>query len=47
MFEGVGATDFASMMAGKQALPWEGAEDGVLGSMDNTDARTFILNLLK
>lgn len=23
MFRGVGATDFASMMAGTKALPWE------------------------
>lgn len=47
MFKGVGATDFASMMAGTQALPWEDWDGHSLNKMDNKDAKTFILKLLK
>jgi len=48
IFDGrVSATDFAEMMGGKQALPWERTEDHPLNRMDDIDARTFIENLLK
>ena len=45
--QNVSATKFALMMGGKQRLPWEHADGHPLNKMDNADASTFILSLLK
>ena len=47
MFEDATSPEFASMMAGTQALPWEQQEGHPLNRMDNAAARTFIMSLLK
>ena len=47
MFEDATSPEFASMMAGTQALPWEQQEGHPLNRMDNAAARTFITSLLK
>ena len=47
MFEDATSPEFASMMAGTQALPWEQQESHPLNRMDNAAARTFIMSLLK
>ncbi len=43
----VSPSDFATMMAGKAPLPWEGTRAPALDRIDNPDARTLICGLLR
>ena len=43
----VSPSSFATMMAGKAALPWEGSHAPALSCIDNADARLLISGLLR
>lgn len=43
----VSPSSFATMMAGKAALPWEGTHAPALSCIDNADARLLISGLLR
>lgn len=43
----VSPSSFATMMAGKAALPWEGTRAPALKRIDNADARLLISGLLR
>jgi hypothetical protein len=43
----ISSTAFAAMMAGTQALPWEGRRANALEAVANADARALIAGLLQ